>query len=228
MVNMSEIQAPPSKKPYYPKNYLLGDLRPFEKNDVAKEYSKLKTWVARFYGCLEKEWKFLFEKYELSPEEMAKALLKEFKRKDEKINRLEDQLRKQSEEFEQRIDKLEKEKNEQIKMLERRIEKLEKEKNQEIFSLKEKLGMATKWKMRGNSYYRWNPDLQREDKPCILPRNFDINKVDIKGYNEDKTIITYEYLDDNLITHKKRNMPVTLYDQLNEKHENKRRNSKNE
>ena len=85
---MSEIQAPPYKKPY-PKNYLPDGLRPFEKNDVTKEYSKLKTWVAQFYGCLEKEWEFLLGKYELSPEEMAKYLLKEFKQKDDKIRPLE-------------------------------------------------------------------------------------------------------------------------------------------
>jgi len=205
MVNMSKIQAPSYKKPYYPKNYPPVGLHPFEKNDVVKEYSKLKTWVAQFYGCLGKEWEFLSGRYGLSPDEMAKELLKEFKRKDEKISPLENQIRQQREELEQRIDKLEKEKNKQINALEKH--------NALLSELLDERNSG--WVTRRDLAIRTNP-VPDEPNEFGFPLNFNEEKVHNLHSNEEKsTWCHFKYYSEEGISElKEYDMPWSLYEFL--------------
>jgi hypothetical protein len=93
-----------------------------------------------------------------------------------------------------------------------KISKLKKE----IFELNETLGKNPKWNKRGNSYYRWNPDIEKEER-CKVPRNFDVNKVEIDDYINEISF-SYTYHDDEYQSiqgkEKKPVIIISLYEQL--------------
>ena len=122
-----------------------------------------------------------------------------------------DQLREEIEDIKKQhqieINKLRKEFNEKISGL-----------KNEIFVLKEKLDLNPKWKKRSNSYYRWNPDIEKEERHKV-PRNFDVTKIEIDEYI-DEISFSYTYHDDEYRSihgkEKKPIMNISLYEQLEE------------
>lgn len=110
-----------------------------------------------------------------------------------------------------------KELNERRKYFKHRlIDQLPEDIKKDIYELKVQLGIEkSEWKIRGNSASRWAPNGLKFES-CILPLNFEIDKMEIISIDEIEGKIYFDYPTDKEKSERKKHwIYIELYDFLN-------------